>query len=242
PSRPTPGPAASASSSSTGRSARNSAWSPAVRCWSSCSRCWSSRSSRCSAEWWGHGGCAPARPPAAAEPVPDVHESRRCAMATPTRITAAAAVPLLLAASACGASDPYSEGGAAGGSDGALVVGSADFPESTLLANIYAQALENAGQEVETKLNIGSRAVYYDQIESGNLSVLAEYSGCIRAYREQEAGPGEQEQSNKRVEAALPDGLSMLDSSAAENEDSVTATRKTAENDDLAEIGDLADV
>ncbi|MFW5420018.1 ABC transporter substrate-binding protein [Nocardiopsis sp. CNT-189] len=164
-------------------------------------------------------------------------------MAIPTRITAAAAaVPLLLAAGACGASDPYSEGGAANGSGGAIVVGSADFPESTLLANIYAQALENAGQEVETKLNIGSREVYYNQIESGNLSVLPEYNGGILLYLDQKAEPGNREETDERVEEALPDGLSILDSAAAENKDSITVTRKTAEENDLTEIGDLSGV
>lgn len=40
-----------------------------------------------------------------------------------------------------------------------VVIGSADFPESELLATIYAGALTAKGIPAETKLNIGSREV-----------------------------------------------------------------------------------
>ena len=51
---------------------------------------------------------------------------------------ALAGLPLVLLLSACGGSDPFEEGDdAEGGESGAIVVGSADFPESTLLAEVY---------------------------------------------------------------------------------------------------------
>lgn len=40
-------------------------------------------------------------------------------------------------------------------SDAALTIGSADFPESSLLAEIYAEALRADGVEVDTQLGIG---------------------------------------------------------------------------------------
>ncbi|GAB3498559.1 ABC transporter substrate-binding protein [Nocardiopsis coralliicola] len=159
-----------------------------------------------------------------------------------TRIAAAAAgLPLLLAAGACGASDPYADGGGGDGGSG-LVVGSANFPESALLAEIYAQALEGAGQTVEKKLNIGSREVYYDQIEQGNLSVMPEYNGGILLYLDPEAPAGTTEETDERVQEALPEGLSVLDSAEAENKDSITVTEETAEKEDLSAIGDLEPV
>ncbi|WP_017625699.1 ABC transporter substrate-binding protein [Nocardiopsis chromatogenes] len=154
---------------------------------------------------------------------------------------AAAAGTLALAASACGGEDPYADGGGGGGS-GVITVGSADFPESALLANVYAQALEAAGNEVETKLNIGSREVYYDQVESGAISVLPEYNGGILLYLDPEAESGSTEETSERAAAELPDGLSILDSSPAENKDSVTVTQETADEEGLTEIGDLKDV
>lgn len=153
---------------------------------------------------------------------------------------AAAAGALALAATACGGEDPYAGGG--GGGSGVITVGSADFPESALLATIYAQALEAAGNEVETTLNIGSREVYYDQVESGAISVLPEYNGGVLLYLDPEAESGSTEETGERVAEELPDGLSILDASPAENKDSVTVTRETAEEEGLTEIGDLQDV
>ncbi|WP_017537214.1 glycine betaine ABC transporter substrate-binding protein, partial [Nocardiopsis halophila] len=152
--------------------------------------------------------------------------------------TVAAAGALALAATACGGEDPYADGGGGGGS-GTITVGSADFPESALLAQVYAQALEAAGSEVETTLNIGSREVYYDQVESGAISVLPEYNGGILLYLDPEAESGDTEETDERASRALPDGLSILDSSPAQNKDSVTVTAETAEEEGLTEIGDL---
>ncbi|GAA4890629.1 ABC transporter substrate-binding protein [Streptomonospora salina] len=160
-------------------------------------------------------------------------------MRTPTR-TAIAAAPLLLLAACGGGGDPYSgddEGGGAGG--GALVVGSANFPESTLLAHIYAKALEAEGITVETQLDIGSREVYYDQIIQGNLSVFPEYNGGILYHLDPEAASGTTEETNQAVREELPDELAVLESSPAQNKDSITVTRETAEEHGLTAIGDL---
>lgn len=162
-----------------------------------------------------------------------------------TRI-ALAGLPLVLLLSACGGSDPFEEGsggGDAGGEgSGAIVVGSADFPESALLAEIYGRALAAEGYEVEYRLNIGSREVYYSQIESGRLSVFPEYNGGILAYLDNEAPVGTAEETNAAITGALPEGLEILESSEAENKDSITVTPQTAEEYDLGSIADLAGV
>ncbi|MEV6822186.1 ABC transporter substrate-binding protein [Nocardiopsis dassonvillei] len=156
------------------------------------------------------------------------------------------ALPLAaLLLTGCGASDPYAEEGggeSGGGSGGAVVIGSADFPESTLLAEVYGRAMEAEGVEVEYQLGIGSREVYYSQIESGNLSVFPEYNGAILAYLDENAPTGSSEETNQRVTEALPEGLEILDSSSAENKDSVTVTSEVAEEHDLASLEDLAGV
>ena len=68
-----------------------------------------------------------------------------------------------------GSSNPL--GGSA--SSGTVVVGSANFPEDELLAQIYADALQSAGVKVSTKLNIGAREVYYPELTKGAISVIA---------------------------------------------------------------------
>ena len=156
---------------------------------------------------------------------------------------ALAGLPLVLLLSACGGSDPFEEGGdEEGGESGAIVVGSADFPESTLLAEVYGRALEAEGVPVDYQLNIGSREVYYDQIEAGALSLFPEYNGAILAYLDDEAPSADSEETNTLLEEALPEGLEILASSEAENKDSVTVTREIADEYDLVALPDLADV
>ncbi|MFE9247008.1 ABC transporter substrate-binding protein [Nocardiopsis sp. NPDC006938] len=152
-------------------------------------------------------------------------------------------LPLVLLLSACGGSDPFEEdGGGDGGASGSVVIGSADFPESTLLAELYGRAMAAEGVDVEYQLNIGSREVYYSQIESGNLSVFPEYNGATLAYLDDGAPSADAEETNALVREALPDGLEILDSSSAENKDSITVTSETAEEHDLASLTDLAGV
>ena len=157
---------------------------------------------------------------------------------------ALAGLPLALLLSACGGSDPFEEGGDTEGdeSSDAIVIGSADFPESTLLAEVYGRALEAEGVPVDYQLNIGSREVYYDQIEAGALSLFPEYNGAILAYLDDEAPSADSEETNALLEEALPEGLEVLASSEAENKDSVTVTREVADEHDLASLTDLADV
>ncbi|KOX11969.1 ABC transporter substrate-binding protein [Nocardiopsis sp. NRRL B-16309] len=151
-------------------------------------------------------------------------------------------LPLALALSACGGSDPYEDEASPGGDTGTVVIGSADFPESTLLAHIYGRAMEAQGVDVEYQLNIGSREVYYSQIESGNLSVFPEYNGATLAYLDEDAPTGTGEETNALVEEALPESLEILESSSAENKDSVTVTSEVAEEHGLTSLADLADV
>ena len=80
--------------------------------------------------------------------------------------TAAVILSAALTLTACGGGDPLTSAsaspaasGSAPAAGGKVVVGSANFPENVLLAEIYAQALEAKGVQVEKKLNIGSREV-----------------------------------------------------------------------------------
>ena len=81
------------------------------------------------------------------------------------RMTSAVALiaASLLGLTACGSSDdPLASStptgsASASASGGPIVVGGANFSESTLLAEIYAGALKAKGIDATTKLNIGSR-------------------------------------------------------------------------------------
>jgi osmoprotectant transport system substrate-binding protein len=96
----------------------------------------------------------------------------------------AAGVGLAMALSACGgSSNPLSTapatGGATSAAGGNLVIGSADFPESQIIAEVYAGALNGAGVTASTKPNIGSREVYFKAVQDGSVDVIPDYSGNL---------------------------------------------------------------
>ena len=78
------------------------------------------------------------------------------------------------------------------GEPGAIVVGSADFSESQLLAQIYGQALEAAGFDVSYELAIGSREAYLGAIEGGEVGLVPEYTGSLLAFVAPEPPDGRQ--------------------------------------------------
>ncbi|WP_449061082.1 ABC transporter substrate-binding protein [Planomonospora algeriensis] len=152
--------------------------------------------------------------------------------------------------SACGGGDPLTSaspapagsGSAAPAPGGKVVVGSANFPENVLLAEIYAQALEAKGVQVEKKLNIGSREVLYDQVKGGGLTILPEYVGSLLAYVDKTATAKTKDDVVAALKEKLPAELELLSPAAAEDNNSLTVTRATAEKEGLATIEDLAKV
>ncbi|CAM5312982.1 Glycine/betaine ABC transporter substrate-binding protein OS=Kitasatospora aureofaciens OX=1894 GN=GCM10010502_26750 PE=4 SV=1 [Kitasatospora aureofaciens] len=161
---------------------------------------------------------------------------------------------LALGATACGSSasssNPLGGGSSAaasgagstagGGSGGTVVVGSANFPENVLLGSIYSQALKAKGVNVEEKFNIGSREVIYGQLQSGNLTVLPEYNGSLLAYLDAKNTAVTTQDVNAALAKALPSSLAVLDSSPAEDKDSLSVAQETADKYNLKSISDLA--
>ncbi|HEX6873458.1 MAG TPA: ABC transporter substrate-binding protein [Micromonosporaceae bacterium] len=144
------------------------------------------------------------------------------------------------AAASGSASGSAAAGGGAGG--GEIVVGSANFPESALLANIYAAALTKAGVEASTNLNIGSREVYIKAIEDGSISLVPEYTGVLLQYFDPQATAVSSDDVYAALQKALPSTLVVLDKSAAEDKDAVVVTKATADANNLTSIADLAPV
>ena len=150
--------------------------------------------------------------------------------------TGAASTP----ASSSSGSNPLS--GGSGGS-GTVVIGSANFPENEVLAEVYALALQKAGVKVSTKLNIGSREVYYPQVEKGAITIIPEYNGTLLTV---EADKTSTAKTTAAVDAALaaklPSSLAVLNSAPAQDSDSITVTQATAAKYKLTSIADLKSV
>ena len=87
---------------------------------------------------------------------------------------------LILVLGACGGKSAGSggaaqaEAGSAG--TGSVIVGSKDFTENEIVAEIYALALEDAGFTVERKMNIAG-SVVHTSITSAEIDIYPEYTG-----------------------------------------------------------------
>ncbi|NYI80408.1 ABC transporter substrate-binding protein [Nocardioides panzhihuensis] len=169
-------------------------------------------------------------------------------MSRRTRTTAYLLATIAVAGTltACGG-DPLDSGSDSGSDSdaGTIVVGSANFPESELLMEMYAQALEAEGVEVETKPNIGSREVYMEAFKSGDIDLLPEYNGGLLSYLtegDMPEGVSAPDDVYTALQDVLPEGSQTLPQSAAEDKDSLTVTKETAGKYSLSSIEDLAPV
>lgn len=159
-----------------------------------------------------------------------------------------ASVPLL-ALAACGGGDPLSDdeggGGDRGGDSSTVIIGSANFPENELLAEMYAQVLEAEGITVERQFNIGARELYLRALEDGSIDLLPEYNGALLAFQSPDGPPegvtAPQDVYDAVVEV-LPEGIIALEQSEAEDKDTLSVTQETATEFDLTTIEDLAPV
>ena len=161
------------------------------------------------------------------------------------------AVLTSLVLAACGSSGGSGSGSSSSSSNplapsaakGTVVVGSANFPEDELLAEIYVQALQAKGVKVTPKFNIGAREVYYPQIEKGSISILPEYNGALLTTSvDKNSTAATTTEVNAALKAKLPSTLEILNSSTAQDKDSVTVTQATAKKYHLKSIADLKPV
>ena len=121
----------------------------------------------------------------------------------------------------------------------AVVIGSANFPENEILADIYADVLKGKGVPVTTKLDIGSREVYFKEMENGTLNVFPEYNGALLDYLQPSSTASTTAAVDAALAQALPSSLEALQSASAQDKDSVTVTSSFAKTHNLSSISDL---
>jgi len=145
----------------------------------------------------------------------------------------------MLLISACGSWNPLGCGGGAGDLK-TIVVGSADFPESKILAEIYAQSLEANGFHVGRRLGIGSRETYIPALRDGSIDLIPEYTGSLLTYFDPEATATSPQDVELALLRVLPGELSILTPAEASDTDSIVVTADTAQKWKLSTIADLA--
>ncbi len=156
--------------------------------------------------------------------------------------TATTAAPATTAAAGSATSAASGGSGGSGGSSASstsVTIGSANFPENEVLADIYADALGKAGVKVTTKLDIGSREVYFKEMENGSLNVFPEYNGALLEYLQPSSTASSTEAVDAALAAALPSTLQALNPSSAQDNDSITVTSAYATAHHLSSIADL---
>ncbi|KZX20434.1 glycine betaine ABC transporter substrate-binding protein [Rathayibacter tanaceti] len=154
----------------------------------------------------------------------------------------ALAVGAVVALAGCSSSDPLDEGSGATAGSETIVVGSQDYYSNEILAEIYAQALENDGFTVDRQLRIGQREIYLPEIESGSIDVFPEYDGSLLQALQPDATATTADDVYTALGEALPDGLRALDAADASDQNSYTVTQAFADQWKLTDIASLKNV
>jgi osmoprotectant transport system substrate-binding protein len=152
------------------------------------------------------------------------------------RLHASALVACLIA-TACSAAPGPSRGSAL--DDGAITVGSFDFPESELLAELYAQGLERAGFQVDRAFSIGPRELVMPALQRGLLEVVPEYEGSALGFLGGDPS-ADATVTHDSLTSALEDrGLTALEPAPAEDRNVFVMTAVTADRLGVRSLSDL---
>lgn len=153
---------------------------------------------------------------------------------------------LLLTACGGGTADPLGQSSASSsGSAGAskpIVVGSAAFTESTVVAELYAQALTAKGVPASTKLNIGSREVYLKALGDGSISIVPEYTGNLLLNYDKDATATTAAEVEEALPKALPSDFTLGTPSKAVDQDVYVVTKQFSEQNGVTSLADLKKV
>lgn len=180
-------------------------------------------------------------------PLPTPVSSRPGRRLARRRLIAAAATAAVVGLAGCGASDDplakSSSSSSAKAGSGKIIVGSADFTESKVMAELYAQAMSTKGVNVSTKPGIGSRELYIKALKDKSISVVPEYTGNLLQYFDKNTKAS----TAKEVEKQLPGvakkkGFKVLTKSSAVNQDTYVVSKKFSEKHHVKTLGDLSKV
>ncbi|MCX4519156.1 MULTISPECIES: ABC transporter substrate-binding protein [Streptomyces] len=178
-------------------------------------------------------------------------------MSRTSRIAGAVVGMVALAGSlaACGGDSLEKEKGGSGssagdGKKGSLVVGSASFTESKVLAELYAQILGDAGYSTSIT-TVKNRELYEPSLEKGEIDVVPEYAATIAEFlnakvngaKEAQAAPVASGDAAATVAAleklAGPLGLKVLPAGKAVDQNAFAVSKEFAEKNNLATLSDL---
>ena len=156
------------------------------------------------------------------------------------RMLALGASVLALVLSACSTGGGSSASASAGKPK--VIIGSANFYESALVGEIYAQALEAKGFTVDRKFNFGKRTLTNDALKSGQINLMPEYIGS-EANELKANATGDPQATFDALKAALdPLGLTVLQFAPGADQNGFAVRKETADQLSLKTLSDAGKV
>ncbi len=153
---------------------------------------------------------------------------------------------MLLAA--CSDDADRSSTAAAGNVAQTINVASGESLESRVVAEIYAEALEDAGLRVGRKDPVGGREQYYTAMQNDEIQLVPEFTNSLLTFLLTQKDPKATQDVKAtadqvaRLKVTLPPTLTIADPSTAQNGEVIVCTQATAEQYSLKTLTDLAKV
>jgi osmoprotectant transport system substrate-binding protein len=151
---------------------------------------------------------------------------------------------VLVALAAC-SSTPGRRASPSALGDNAITVGSFNFAESEVLAEIYSQALEQGGFHVRRAFDIGPRELVAPALARGLLEVVPEYAGTALTFSSLDASEPTRDiglTHDVLVRVLAKSHVTALAPAPAQDANTFVVTRATAARAGLRTISDVAKV
>jgi len=152
----------------------------------------------------------------------------------------AALAALATVAAACGSTNTPGTT-----SKGTLTVAGFNFPESSILANLYGQALAHDGYTVNYKLNLGTRKVIAPALQSGQIDLYPGYAASELEYYNNSAGEATADPAATTVKLntylAKINAIALTPSTAFDG-NAYAVTKATATKYNLTKLSDLTPI
>ena len=164
------------------------------------------------------------------------------------KLISTACLALAVLCAACtnsGSHGSPGQGRAAGRSGTAITVGSFDFPESVLLAYIYADALAAKGFPVRVLPDLGTRELVDPALMNGLIQLVPEYTGSALDFLSLGRLPATSDAAatyRSLARSAQRRGLEVAQPAAAQDANAIVVTAATAGRYHLRSVADLARV
>jgi len=128
-----------------------------------------------------------------------------------------------------------------------IVIGSAPFSESIIVANMYAGALQKEGFQVTVRSGLGQREIYLPALQKGGkdngIDVVPEYVGTLLENVNKNAGEasGDLDASVGKLRDRLDTlGLTALTPSPAQDQNAFAVTKATSDRLKVRKLSELA--